>query len=555
MEFALAPIVGAMRPDRTPAWRDLLTHHASTAATTLRDHFATDPERGQTLVVEHDGLWFDYSKQHVTAETIELLAALADQRGLRDEIDAMFRGESINNTEHRPALHIALRTPVGTTITVNGADVVTEVHETLVRMQTFADRVREGHWKGSTGQTIRTVVNIGIGGSDLGPAMAYDALAAYRDPALDVRFVANVDGANLAEVVADLEPETTLFVVVSKSFGTQETLTNARAARRWLIDRIGRDDAVAQHFVAVSANTERVSEFGIDPANTFTMWDWVGGRYSLDSAVGLALMLAVGPATFRDLLAGFHNIDTHVRDAPWSENIPALMGLLNVWNVNFFGRTSRAVVPYSHALRRFPAYLQQLEMESNGKSVTRDGELVGWATGPVVWGTEGTNGQHAYFQLLHQGTEVVPVDFLAFATAHHAFADQQPLLLANCLAQGAALAFGRGADEVAASGVAAELVSHRTFPGNRPSSTLLASALTPYVLGQLIAAYEHSVFVQAVIWGINPFDQWGVELGKRVADDIVPALAADGGPSGPPALDSSTRALIDRVREIRNTAP
>lgn len=512
---------------------------------TLRDLFDADLERGTSLAVEHDGLWFDYSKQHVSAATIDLLLALADERGLRDAIASMFRGDPINRSEHRPALHVALRAPVGSVIDVDGLNVVDEVHETLVRMATFSDRVRTGEWVGHTGARIRTVVNIGIGGSDLGPAMAYDALAPYRTRDLDVRFVANVDGANLAEAVADLDAASTLFVVVSKSFGTQETLTNARSARRWLVDQLGTDEAVARHFVAVSANVEKVTAFGIDPAHTFTMWDWVGGRYSFDSAVGLALMLAVGPATFRAVLDGFHSVDAHFQHAPWRENIPVLMGLLNVWNVNFCDRRSRAVVPYAHALRRFPAYLQQLEMESLGKSVTHDGERVAWSTGPVVWGTEGTNGQHAYFQLLHQGTEIVPVDFVAFATAHHEFADQQPLLVANCFAQGAALAFGRSARDVAASGVAPELITQRTFEGNRPSSTLLATALTPYVLGQLVACYEHSVFVQAAIWDINAFDQWGVELGKVVADEIL-ADRPDG-PTGS-ALDSSTATLLARAR-------
>ncbi|MFZ4584311.1 MAG: glucose-6-phosphate isomerase [Acidimicrobiia bacterium] len=534
-----------MLPSQTPQWAALQAHAGQLRTVTLRELFAQDPERGTRLTAEAGGLLLDYSKQRVTVETIELLVALAEATGLAERTAAMFAGEPINNTEDRAVLHTALRLPGGAELTVNGVDVVAEVHDTLRRMGRFADAVRDGEHRGHTGETINTIVNIGIGGSDLGPRMATEALRLDRGD-LDVRFVSNVDGADLDAALTGIDPARTLFIVVSKTFTTLETLTNARAAKRWVQDRVG-SAATAQHFAAVSTNLESVREFGIDPNNVFPMWDWVGGRYSVDSAVGLSLMMAVGPHAFGEFLAGFHDIDEHFRTAPLDQNIPALMGLISVWNRNFLGFDTQAVVPYSSDMKLFPNYLQQLTMESNGKRVTRDGEAVDYETGEMVWGTAGTDGQHAYFQLLHQGTTVVPTDFIAFGVARHAFADQQTALVANVLAQAEALAFGKTADEVRASGVPETLVTAKTFPGNRPSNMLVAQELTPRALGQLIAAYEHRVFTQGVTWGINSFDQWGVELGKVLASEITELLEG----TGAPGRDSSTTRLIEKFRAMR----
>jgi glucose-6-phosphate isomerase len=542
----------------TSEWKALAAHHDRIGGLHLRELFAADPGRGGNLAVSAGDLHLDYSKNRLTAETVALLVALAERAGLPGCIEAMFAGERINTTENRPVLHVALRAPEGTSIVVDGVDVVPEVHAVLRRMAAFCHRVRSGEWRGFTGAPIAAVVNIGIGGSDLGPAMATEALRSYGQRSLTVRFVSNVDGADLAEALDDLDPARTLFVVCSKTFTTLETLTNARSARRWLVEHLG-EAAVGAHFVAVSTNEAEVAGFGIDPANMFGFWDWVGGRYSVDSAVGLALMLAVGPEHFFEFLAGFRAIDEHFRTAPLAENLPVLLGLIGCWYVNFFATETHAVLPYAQDLRRFPAYLQQLDMESNGKSVDREGRPVAGDTGPVVWGEPGTNGQHAFFQLLHQGTRLVPADFIGFARpapgrdapgargvpdlrAHH------DLLMANFLAQSEALAFGRTPEEVAAEGVAPELVPHRTFPGNRPTNTILAPELSPSVLGQLIAVYEHKVFTQGVIWGVNAFDQWGVELGKVLAGRIAAELA--GGQDGPPGHDGSTTALIRRYREL-----
>jgi glucose-6-phosphate isomerase len=543
----------------TSEWQALAAHHAGIRTRHLRDLFAADPGRGETMVVSAGDLTLDYSKNRLTAETVGLLVALARRAGLPQCIEAMFAGEHINTTEDRAVLHVALRAPEGTSIVVDGVDVVPEVHEVLRRMAAFCRRVRSGEWRGGTGEPIAAVVNIGIGGSDLGPAMGTLALRPYALASLDVRFVSNVDGADLAAALADLDPARTLFIVCSKTFTTLETLTNARSARAWLVGHLG-EDAVGSHFVAVSTNEAKVAEFGIDPANMFGFWDWVGGRYSVDSAVGLALMLAIGPEHFSEFLAGFRVIDEHFRGAPLEANLPVLLGLIGCWYVNFFAAGSHAVLPYAQDLGRLPAYLQQLDMESNGKSVTRDGRPVAWDTGPVVWGEPGTNGQHAFFQLLHQGTRLVPADFVGFVrpapgrevsgvrgvpdmAAHH------DLLMANFFAQTEALAFGKTAEEVAAEGVPAELVPHRTFPGNRPTNTILAPVLSPSVLGQLIACYEHKVFTQGVIWGINSFDQWGVELGKVLAGRIAGELAA--GADAPLDHDSSTATLIRRYLEAR----
>ena len=543
----------------TPEWRDLAGHHAALRDRHLRDLFAADPGRGGALTVAAGDLYLDYSKNRLTAETVPLLVALAQRAGLPGCIEAMFAGERINTTEDRPVLHVALRALEGTSIVVDGSDVVPEVHAVLRRMGDFCRRVHSGAWRGFTGEPIAAVVNIGIGGSDLGPAMCTQALRPYRQASLDVRFVANVDGADLAGRLAGLDPARTLFVICSKTFTTLETLTNARSARDWLVGRLGDEAAVGSHFVAVSTNEAKVAEFGIHPTNMFGFWDWVGGRYSVDSAVGLALMLAIGPEHFAEFLAGFRTIDEHFRDAPLAENLPALLGLIGCWYVNFFGAESHAVLPYAQDLARFPAYLQQLDMESNGKRVTGDGHPVGTGTGPVVWGEPGTNGQHAFFQLLHQGTRLVPADFIGFArpapdpavpmAAHH------DLLMANFFAQTEALAFGKTGDEVAAEGVAPELVPHRTFPGNRPTNTILAPELSPSVLGQLIACYEHKVFTQGVVWGVNSFDQWGVELGKVLAGRIAAELAAGDVTSeddGAPDHDSSTAGLIRRYLGSRS---
>ena len=532
----------------TPEWQALAAHHREIADVHLRDLFAADPQRGERMVAEVGDLVVDYAKHRVTDETLRLLIALAERAGLRERIDAMFAGEHINTTEDRAVLHVALRAPADATITTGGRNVVPDVHAVLARMRAFAEQVRDGRWTGATGRPIRTVVNIGIGGSDLGPAMAYQALRAFADARIDVRFVSNIDGTDIAEALAGLDPAQTLFIVCSKTFTTLETLTNARTARDWLLDVLGDPDAVSRHFVAVSTNAEEVAAFGIDTANMFGFWDWVGGRYSYDSAIGLSLMIAIGPERFDEMLAGFHTVDEHFRSAPFERNVPVLLGLLGVWYTNFFDCATHAVLPYDQHLARFPAYLQQLDMESNGKSVRRDGTPVAWHTGPIVWGEPGTNGQHAFFQLLHQGTRLVPCDFIGFARPAYDLGDHHDLLMANCFAQTEALAFGKTREEVEAEGVPAAQVPHRVFAGNRPSTTILAPELTPSVLGQLVAVYEHKVFTQGVIWDVNSFDQWGVELGKVLAKRIAPELSGD-----EPELthDSSTNALIRRYRAWR----
>jgi len=497
---------------RRAAWTALREHHATIRDVHLRALFADDPARGERLAVEAVGLYFDYSKNRVTDETIRLLIQLAEESGLRDRIDAMFGGEKINTSEGRAVLHVALRAPRNASILVDGENVVPAVHAVLDRMVSFAERVRSGAWKGHTGRRIRNVVNIGIGGSDLGPVMAYEALRAYTDRSMTFRFVSNVDPTDFVEATRDLDPAETLFIVASKTFTTLETITNAKAARSWLLATLHDESAVAKHFVALSTNAAEVSKFGIDTANMFEFWDWVGGRYSMDSAIGLSTMLAIGPERFREMLAGFHAMDEHFRTAPFERNIPALMGLLTVWYVNFFGAETVAVLPYDQYLKRFPAYLQQLTMESNGKGVTREGASVEYETGPIYWGEPGTNGQHSFYQLLHQGTKLIPADFIAFAQTLNPLDAQHDLLIANFLAQTEALAFGKTADEVRAEGTPEALVPHRTFTGNRPSNSIVAEQLTPELLGKLVALYEHSVFTQSVIWGINAFDQWGVEL-------------------------------------------
>ncbi len=533
-----------------PAWRTLQAHAAKARGLELRALFAADPERGRRLTAEAAGVYLDYSKNRVTDETLALLVGLADECGLRARIDAMFRGEKINVTEDRPALHVALRAPQGTSIVVDGRNVVPDVHAVLERMSAFANRVRSGAWAGHTGKRIRNVINIGIGGSDLGPAMAYEALRHYSERTMTFRFVSNVDGTDLAEATRDLEAAETLFIVSSKTFTTLETMTNAASARGWLLAGVGGDEAaVARHFVAVSTDEAKVSAFGIDPANMFGFWDWVGGRYSMDSAIGLSTMLAVGPEHFRALLAGFREIDEHFRSAPFARNLPALMGLLSLWYNDFFGAQTVAVLPYEQYLKRFPAYLQQLTMESNGKHVTVEGAPVDYDTGPIYWGEPGTNGQHSFYQLLHQGTRLVPCDFIAFAQPLNPLPRHHDLLLANVFAQAEALAFGRTAEQVRAEGIDERLVPHRVCEGNRPSNTLLLERLTPAALGKLVALYEHSVFTQGAIWNIDSFDQWGVELGKVLAQRIVPELEAKAEPQL--EHDSSTNALIRRYRALR----
>ncbi|MFF9500328.1 glucose-6-phosphate isomerase [Streptomyces sp. NPDC014656] len=544
---------GRIRLNRLPEWAALGKHRKQLGGTHLRELFAADPERGTGYTLRVGDLHLDYSKQLVTDETLELLRELAvatDVAGLRD---AMFRGEKINTTEDRAVLHTALRAPRGAVIEVDGENVVPGVHAVLDKMAGFADKVRSGAWTGHTGRPIRNIVNIGIGGSDLGPAMAYEVLRAYTQRDLTFRFVSNVDGADLHEAVRDLDPAETLFVVASKTFTTIETVTNATSARDWLLSGLGAgQEAVAKHFVALSTNAERVEEFGIDTANMFEFWDWVGGRYSYDSAIGLSLMIAIGPDHFREMLDGFHLVDEHFRTAPPEENAPLLLGLLGVWYGGFFDAQSHAVLPYSHYLSKFTAYLQQLDMESNGKSVDRQGEPVDWQTGPVVWGTPGTNGQHAYYQLIHQGTKLIPADFIGFARPVDdllpGLVPQHDLLMANFFAQTQALAFGKTPEEVRAEGVPEELVPHKTFRGNHPTTTILADALTPSVLGQLVALYEHKVFVQGAVWNIDSFDQWGVELGKVLAKRIEPVLTGDGDTAG---LDSSTAALVAAYRALR----
>jgi len=533
-----------------PEWKILETHAATLADHDLRALFAADPQRADRMHLDAAGWHLDYAKQRVNGETMRLLVLLAEARGWRARVDAMFAGEHVNVTEDRPVLHVSLRMPRDATLVVDGVDVVAQVHAVLDKMGSFAEQVRSGTWCGHTGRRIRNVVNIGIGGSDLGPAMACDALRAYGSRALRLRFVSNVDGADLVDALEDFDAEETLFIVSSKTFTTLETITNATSAREWLVERLGGDPAaVGRHFVAVSTNAEKVGEFGIDPENMFEVWDWVGGRYSMWSAIGLSLMVAIGPDRFGELLAGAHEMDEHFRTAPLAENLPMTLALLTCWYRGFLDSQTQAVVPYAQALDKLPSYLQQLEMESNGKSVQLDGAPVDTPTGAIVWGTPGTNGQHAYFQLLHQGTTLVPIDFIGFLRAQpdHDLGRHQDLLFANVLAQAEALAFGKRAAEVAAEGVAAELVPHRTFPGNRPSSVLVADQLTPRTLGALIAAYEHKVMTLGVLWGIDSFDQWGVELGKVLAGRIVAEIEAEVEPSL--AHDSSTNALIRRYRE------
>jgi len=534
--------------DATAQWLALVDHQRDLAQVHLRDLFAADPGRAERFVTEVGDLRLDWSKHRITNTTMRLLVALAGAAGVVERRDAMFRGDHINITEDRAVLHVALRAPRDEVIEVDGENVVPGVHEVLDRMRAFAEQVRSGAWRGATGEAIRTVVNIGIGGSDLGPAMAHRALAAYSTGGPACRFVSNIDGADIAQNLADLDPATTMFVVASKTFTTIETLTNARTARAWLTGALG-EAAVAQHFAAVSTNAELVSAFGIDVDVMFGFWDWVGGRYSVDSAIGLSLMLAIGPEHFDEFLAGFRTVDEHFRSAPLEANGPVILGLLGIWYANFFGVGSHAVLPYSHELARFPAYLQQLDMESNGKYVTLDGEPVRWTTGPVIWGEPGTNGQHAFYQLLHQGTQVMPVDMIGFAKAHHPHQAHHDLLTANLFAQTEALAFGKTVAEVEAEGTRADVVPHRVFPGNRPSTTILAERLTPSVLGQLIALYEHKVFTQGAIWNINSFDQWGVELGKALANKITPELVSPEEPAL--AHDSSTNAMIRWYRARR----
>jgi glucose-6-phosphate isomerase len=532
-----------------PAWNALKEHCAKVRNLHLRQLFAEDSQRGECFTVEALGLYFDYSKNRITSETTRLLLELAEQSGLRQRIDAMFAGDKINVTEKRAVLHVALRAPKGEQLLADGVDVVPEVHAVLDKMAAFADRVRSGAWKGHTGKRIRNVVSIGIGGSDLGPVMAYEALKYYSQRDMTFRFVSNVDGTDFAEATNDLKAEETLFIVCSKTFTTLETMTNAHTAREWALKALADEKAVARHFVAVSTNTAGVEKFGIDTANMFGFWDWVGGRYSMDSAIGLSTMIAIGPEHFREMLAGFHAMDEHFRTAPFERNLPVLMGLLVVWYNGFFDAQTVAVLPYEQYLKRFPAYLQQLTMESNGKHVTVQGTKVDYQTGPIYWGEPGTNGQHSFYQLIHQGTKLIPCDFIGFGHALNPLGNHHDLLLANVFAQAEALAFGKTPEEVRAEGTAEWLVPHRTFEGNRPSTTILAERLTPETLGKLIALYEHSVFTQGTIWQIDSFDQWGVELGKVLAERIIPELKNAGEP--PLKHDSSTNALIRHYRSIK----
>jgi len=540
-----------MKPLTTrPAWKALEAHYEKARQLHLRTLFAEDPTRGERMTAEAVGIYLDYSKHRITDETLKLLLQLAEESGLRARIDAMFRGEKINITEDRAVLHVALRAPKGASIVVDGENVVPQVHAVLDKMAEFSSRVRSGVWKGHTGKRIRNLVNLGIGGSDLGPVMACEALKHYSERAMTFRFVSNVDGTDFAEAVHDLEPAETLFIISSKTFTTLETMTNAQTARDWSLEGLGGDGrAVAKHFVAVSTNAAKVSEFGIDTANMFGLWDWVGGRYSMDSAIGLSTMIAVGPENFRALLDGFHQMDEHFRTAPLERNLPVLMGLLAVWYNDFFGAQTVAVLPYEQYLKRFPAYLQQLTMESNGKHVTLDGAEVACDTGPIYWGEPGTNGQHSFYQLIHQGTRLIPCDFIAFVETLNPLGRHHDMLLANVFAQTEALAFGKTPEQVKAEGTPDWLVPHRVFEGNRPSSTILAQRLTPETLGKLVALYEHCVFTQGAIWNINPFDQWGVELGKVLAQGIIPELESEPEPSL--GHDSSTNCLIRRYRKLR----
>ncbi|MGD0178674.1 MAG: glucose-6-phosphate isomerase [Terriglobales bacterium] len=535
------------------AWKALEAHSKEIQKSHLRNLFADDPKRGERLTLEAVGIYFDYSKNLVTDETLKLLLQLAEESGLRERIDAMFRGEKINITEKRAVLHVALRAPRGTSIVVDGVNVVPEVHAVLDKMTDFSNRVRSGAWKGHTGKRIRNVINIGIGGSDLGPVMAYEALKHYSDRNMTFRFVSNVDGTDFAEAVRDLDPSETLFIISSKTFTTLETMTNAHSARDWSLAGLGGDEkSVAKHFVAVSTNTAEVEKFGIDTANMFEFWDWVGGRYSMDSAIGLSTMIAVGPDNFRAMLDGFHQVDEHFRNTPFERNLPVLMGLLALWYNDFFGAQTVAVLPYEQYLKRFPAYLQQLTMESNGKHVTLDGTRVNYDTSPIYWGEPGTNGQHSFYQLIHQGTRLIPCDFIAFVHPLNVLGPHHNMLLANVFAQTEALAFGKTPEQVKAEGTPDWLVPHRVFEGNRPTNTILAEQLTPEALGKLVALYEHSVFTQGTIWNIDSFDQWGVELGKALAQRIIPELES----KTEPALkhDSSTNALIRRYRKLKEAA-
>ncbi|HEX5235372.1 MAG TPA: glucose-6-phosphate isomerase [Silvibacterium sp.] len=532
-----------------PAWKALQAHHSAIGSQSLRDLFTQDPGRGTRLAAEAEGIYFDYSKHRINGETLKLLLQLAEQSNLKGRIDAMFRGDKINITEDRAVLHVALRAPKGATINVDGRNVVPEVHEVLDRMAAFSNRIRSGEWKGHTGKPIRNVVNIGIGGSDLGPVMAYEALRHYSRRDMTFRFVSNVDGTDFAEATRDLDPPETLFIISSKTFTTLETMTNAQTARQWALASLHDEKAIAKHFVAVSTNAEEVRKFGIDTANMFGFWDWVGGRYSMDSAIGLSTMLAIGPDNFHKLLAGFHAMDEHFRTAPFEKNLPVLMGLLTVWYTDFFDAQTVAVLPYDQYLKRFPAYLQQLTMESNGKHVTLSGAQVNYETGPIFWGEPGTNGQHSFYQLIHQGTRLIPADFIGFSKTLNPLGNHHELLMANVFAQTEALAFGKTAEQVKAEGTPDWLVPHRLFEGNRPSSTFLLEELTPESLGKLVALYEHSVFTQGAIWQIDSFDQWGVELGKVLAKKIIGELESKQPPAG--SHDSSTNALIARYRKQR----
>jgi glucose-6-phosphate isomerase len=535
-----------------PAWKALEDHHKKVRESHLRDLFSADPKRGERMTAEAVGLFLDYSKNRITDETLKLLYQLAEESGLRARTEAMFRGEKINITENRAVLHVALRAPRGASIVVDGENVVPKVHAVLDKMAGFCDRVRSGEWKGHTGKGIRNVINVGIGGSDLGPVMAYEALKYYSDRAVTFRFVSNIDGTDFAEAVRDLDPAETLFIISSKTFTTLETMTNARTARAWALAGLGSDEkAVARHFVAVSTNAVEVAKFGIDTANMFEFWDWVGGRYSMDSAIGLSTMLAIGPENFRAMLDGFHQMDEHFRTAPWERNLPALMGLLALWYNDFFGAQTVGVFPYEQYLKRFPAYLQQLTMESNGKHVALDGNTVTYQTGPVYWGEPGTNGQHSFYQLIHQGTRLIPCDFIAFGQPLNQIGHHHDMLVANVCAQTEALAFGKTAEQVKAEGTPDWLVPHRVFEGNRPSNTILAARLTPETLGKLVALYEHSVFTQGTIWNIDSFDQWGVELGKALAQRIIPEIESAAEPKL--AHDSSTNSVIRRFRKLKES--
>lgn len=542
---------GAVPLTQGAAWKALQEHYEAVKALHMRDLFAKDPGRGARLACEAEGIYLDYSKNRLRDDTMRLLLDLAAAAGLRAGIDAMFRGDKLNVTENRAVLHVALRAPAGATIRVDGENVVPKVQTVIEKMAGFANLVRSGQWKGHTGKRIRNVVNIGIGGSDLGPIMAYEALRAYSDRALTVRFVSNVDATDIVESTRDLDPAETLFIVCSKTFTTQETIVNAQTARAWCLQALKNDGAVARHFVAVSTNAGEVAKFGIDPANMFEFWDWVGGRYSLPSAIGLSLMVAIGPERFREMLAGYHAMDEHFRTAPFDENLPVLLGLIGLWYVNFFGAESHAILPYDHYLGRLSAYFQQLDMESNGKRVDRGGNVVNYQTGPVIWGQPGTNGQHAYYQLIHQGTRLIPCDFIGFCRSLNPMGQHHDLLASNLFAQTEALAFGKTAAEVEAEGVSPALAPHRTFPGNRPTNTILVEQLTPELFGKLIALYEHKVFVQGTVWRINSFDQWGVELGKVMAKRITPELTSGTEPDL--RHDSSTNALIRRYRRFRLT--